>query len=285
MSYKPDESTLISYLYGELDAKESEKVQRYLETHPDELKHLQSLMGVQEMLGKVEEKEVIAPPVFMDDEPRSQSVWFNGYVKTAMGIAASFLLVLVAAKLLGTEINYSQSELKISFGGKKVEQSIQQTQNLTLTSEQVQQMINSSLEKNNETIAASLEENQKELNKAIRNNLAVNSGKIDGLMKTASLASQDQMRAFVSSLQAENVKTVREYMQLSSSEQSKYMEGLLVDFTKYLNEQRRLDLQLVQSRISSMEQNTDQFKQETEQILASIINTGTAETKKQSSYE
>jgi hypothetical protein len=45
----------------------------------------------------------------------------------------------------------------------------------------------------------------------------------------------------------------------------------LVDFSKYLQQQRTDDLQLVQSRLNNLEQNTDMFKQETEQILSSII--------------
>jgi hypothetical protein len=245
------------------------------------LERMKQLMGVQEIMSNIEDKEVIAPPVFMDDAPRSTSVWFNGYVKTVMGIAASFLLLLVAAKLLGTEINYKQNELKISFGVSKVEQPVQQS----LSSEEVQLMINSSLAKNNETIKTSFAENQRELDKAIKTSMILNSNKIDVLMKNVSQASQEQVRSFVASLQSENVKTMREYIQLSSSEQSKYMEGLLVDFTKYLNEQRKQDLQLVQSKISTMEQNTDQFKQETEQILATIISSGSNEVKKQSSYE
>jgi hypothetical protein len=283
MKYRPDESTLISYLYGELDAKESGKVQSYLEANPEELMKMKQLMGVHDIMSNIEDKEVIAPPVFMDEAPRARMVWLNSTMKTVIGIAASFLLLLVAAKLLGTEISYSQNELKISFGRTKTEQPVQQVQ--TLSSEQVQLMINSSLARNNETIAAGFAENQKELDKAIKNSLALNSSKIDGLMKNVSQASQEQVRSFVSNLQNENVKTMREYIQLSSSEQSKYMEGLLVDFTKYLNEQRKQDLQLVQSKISTMEQNTDQFKQETEQILATIISSGSNEVKKQSSYE
>jgi len=281
MKYRPDESTLISYLYGELDAKESGKVQNYLEANPEELAKMKQLMGVQEIMANIEDKEVIAPPVFMDDAPRSSTIWFNVYLKTAMGIAASFLLLLVAAKLLGTEISYSQSELKISFGRTKTEQLVEQS----LSPDEVQAMINLSLAKNNEVIAANFTDSQLKLDQTIKNNLALNSKKIDGLMKSVSQASQEQVRSFVASLQDENVKTMREYMQLSSSEQNKYMESLLVDFTKYLNEQRKQDLQLVQSKISTMEQHTDQFKQETEQILATIISTGSNEVKKQSSYE
>jgi len=47
----------------------------------------------------------------------------------------------------------------------------------------------------------------------------------------------------------------------------------LVDFSKYLQQQRNDDLQVVQSRLNNLEQNTDVFKQETEQILSSIITT------------
>ena len=42
---------------------------------------------------------------------------------------------------------------------------------------------------------------------------------------------------------------------------------------KYLKEQRKQDLMILQTRVNSIEKNTDQFKQETEQILANIIST------------
>jgi hypothetical protein len=280
MSYRPDESTLISYLYGELDAKESEKVKAYLQAHPEEQKQIQSMMSALDVMGKVKDKEVIAPPIFMDDAPSVKSIWFNGYLKTIMSIAASFLLLMVVGRLLGTEINYSQGELRISFGGRGTEQPVQQLQ--ALSQEQVQQMINASLVKNNESVAISLDDVQKKLNASLQQNLAINSKKIDDLMKNAAAASQDQLRSFVASLQDDNVKSMQQYLQLSSAEQNKYVEGLLVDFSKYLQEQRNQDVMLFQTRMSSIEKNTDQFKQETEQILASIINT--ADGKKQSSY-
>ena len=43
MSYKPDESTLISYLYGELGETEREKVHRYLTDNPSALQAMQDL--------------------------------------------------------------------------------------------------------------------------------------------------------------------------------------------------------------------------------------------------
>jgi hypothetical protein len=270
MNYKPDESTLISYLYGELGAQENEKVQKYLQEHPEAAHQLRDMANVLNVLGKVEDKEVIAPPVFVDEEYRSPSTWFNSYVKTAMGIAASFLFLIVVAKFLGTEINYSKGELRISFGDSEGKQSGEPL----LSMEEVQKMIDSSLARNNESIATNWSDNQQKLEHAIQNNLDLSSQKIDGLIKNASQASQQQIGDFVTHLQNENVKTMSQYLELSASEQNKYLESLLVDFTKYLNEQRNQDLQLFQIRMSTMEQSTDQFKQETEQILASIISSG-----------
>jgi hypothetical protein len=66
---------------------------------------------------------------------------------------------------------------------------------------------------------------------------------------------------------------VKSYFQLNSAEQKQYVEGLLVDFSKYLQQQRNDDLQVVETQLKSLQQNTDLFKQETEQILTSIIST------------
>jgi hypothetical protein len=76
---------------------------------------------------------------------------------------------------------------------------------------------------------------------------------------------------FVAGLQEQNLKLMQDYFKLSSSEQKKYMENLLTDFSSYLQEQRKQDLQLVQTKMNYLEQNNNQFKQETEQILTSLI--------------
>ena len=284
MNYKPDEGTLIAYLYGELDAAESEKVMDYLNQHPEELKTLQQLADVRNAMKQIQDKEVIAPPIFGDVSARQVHFWQSGYFKTMMSIAASFILILVAARLIGPEITYSSGELTISFNdSKKIEQVAQPSQE-SLTPMEVQEMINSSLTKNNEVIAAGWEDNQKKINQSIKTSFAANSNKIDALMKVTSQASQDQVRTFVASLQEDNLKLMKDYLQLSSSEQKTYVEALLVDFSKYLQEQRKQDFQLLQTRMSSIEKNTDQFKQETEQILASIISKPDATIRKVNNY-
>jgi hypothetical protein len=260
MSYRPDESILISWLYGELDEVEKEKVEKYLKENPDELKKMQQLGDVRNIMSNIQDKEVIAPPLFMDrayrqagDDVKVVPFWRTGSFKTVMSIAASFLLLMIAGKVLDTRISYSSGSLVISFGQpQKVESS--------LTAMEVQRMIDESNFKNQEA-----------LDVAIKQSLESNTSKINELVRQASNSSKDDIHNFVSTLQRDNLAQMRDYLQLSSSDQRKYTDNLIVEFSKYLQEQRTQDLNMFQTRFSRLEQNTDELKTETEQILASII--------------
>lgn len=269
MNYKPDEGTLMAYLYGELDAKETAQVETYFNQYPEERIKFNQLAEVHKLVRHLDDQEVIAPPVFMG-EGHAARFWKSGTFKTILSLAASFLLLLVAARLIGPDITYSAGELRISFNSREAKESVIQ-KSPPLTPEEVQHMINESLVKNNEVIASEWENNNLAIRASLDKNFASNSAKIDELMKVTSQASQDQIRSFVAGLQQENLQLMKDYLKLSTDDQKTYVEALLVDFSKYLQEQRKQDLQLFQTRMSSIEKNTDQFKQETEQILASII--------------
>jgi hypothetical protein len=94
---------------------------------------------------------------------------------------------------------------------------------------------------------------------------------MNALATNASMASKEQVQAFVAGLQEQNLKLMKDYFQLSSTEQKKYMESMLTDFSSYLQEQRKQDLQVVQAKMNYLEKNNNQLKQETEQILTSLI--------------
>jgi CHASE3 domain sensor protein len=284
MNYKPNEGTLMAYLYGELDAAETEKVIQYLNQHPDELQKLEQMMDTLKLLKGIQDKEVIAPSIVSDLPAPQISFWQTGMFKTWMSIAASFILILVVARLIGPEISYSEGELRISFNQSKPQQEVALNQNEILTSVQIQEMINQSLIQNNNSVQASWNENQQRLEKSIQGNFAANTARISELMKTTSQASQDQVRRFVAGLQEENLKNMKDYLQLSANDQNAYVEALLVDFSKYLQEQRKQDFQMFQTRMANIEKNTDQFKQETEQILAGIITNPEVSIKRVSNY-
>src|SRR5690242_4123571 len=102
MSYKPDESVLMAYLYDELSVEEKARVEEYLRENPAAVNELESLRYVRKMLSTVEDKEVIAPPIVIEDS-NQRFFWNTPYVKTIMSIAASLLLLMVAGKLMDVQ--------------------------------------------------------------------------------------------------------------------------------------------------------------------------------------
>src|SRR5688572_16242521 len=271
MSYKPNENELMAYLYGELEGAEKEAIETYLLHHPEAQQELQRFQQMRAMMSQVKDKEVIAPPIFVG-ESKQRFIWNAPYLKTIVSIAASLLIVILIGRVAGMKIAYQANELSISFGGKEKHQAKPSVQSSTgLSSEDVQTLINASLNENNAAMLTSWKQTQDKLDASITQNLEHNSTKIDKLVRDASLASQEQVRQFVSRMQAENMQLVKGYFKLSADEQKQYIESLLVDFSKYLQQQRSDDLQLVQTRLNSLEKNTNVFKQETEQILSSII--------------
>jgi hypothetical protein len=272
MNYKPDEKDWMAYLYGEAEGTEKEKIDQYLLENAEARKDFEKFQSLRKMMSSVEDKEVIAPPIIIEGS-RQRFLWNTPYIRMIASIAASLLLIILVGKLTGTRVSMTGNEFKLSFGDQPAEvvQPVAGKEIPALTEEAVQQMINKSLTANNSEIEQSWQESQKKLNASIRQNLAVNSAKVDEVMKSASVATQEQIRNYVATMQAENMQQVKDYFQLTSSQQKDYIETLLVDFDKYLQQQRNNDLQLVQTRLHSIEENTNVFQQETEQILTSII--------------
>lgn len=278
MNYSPDEQEWMEYLFGEMDEAAKQKFDQYLLVHPEARQELVRFQNLRSAMAGIEDKEVIAPPIVIGDEPsrgrngRHTRFWDLPYMRTITSIAASLIVIILVGRSADLRVRLSGNEMSIGFGElPKVPE--KETPAALITEKEVQEMINTSLERNNLHVQASLEETQKELDASIRKSLAFNSGNIDKLVREASTASQDQIREYVETIRAENMQQVKDYFQLTSTEQKQYIENLLVDFAKYLQQQRNDDLQLVQMRMNSLEQNTDIFRQETEQILSSIITT------------
>ena len=278
MSYRPDEKDWMAYLYGELEGAEKEKFDDYISRHPQARLELGKYENLRKLLSAAGDKEVIAPPLFIaDDKVKRTSrhrFWRTPHFTTITSVAASILILILVGKLTGTSLTVSNREFRLTFGGEPAQKNDDEKSAASaLSPDEVQDMINASVEKNNEIVQTSLEETQQKLETSMRKNLALNSDRMDRIVREASSASQQQISQYVDGIRTENMQQVKDYFLLTSAEQKKYIENLLVDFAKYLQQQRNDDLQLVQTRLNSLEQNTDLFKQETEQILSSIITT------------
>lgn len=283
MSYRPDERDWMAYLYGELDDETAHKVDQYILQNPDAARELQRFQSLRKVLSTVEDKEVIAPPIVIGDRTAAQNVrdasadhgrslWMTPWLKAVASAAACTILIILAGWATDAQLSISNNELRIGFGSPP-QPVVAEVPEKTLTEADVRGMIQASLNENNNELQVRLEETRRKLDASIKASLAFNSGKMDELMRTVSSASQEQILQYVDGIRAENTQQVKDYLVLTSTEQKKYIENLLVDFAKYLQQQRADDLRLVQMRMNNLEQNTDLFKQETEHILSSIITT------------
>jgi protein-tyrosine-phosphatase len=266
MKAKPGEAMLMAYLFNELEGEEKRAVEEYLADNPEAKAEFAALARVQALLSTVKDKEVIAPPLVMGNS--HTSLWRQSYIRVPLSIAASLLVVMLAAFALDLRVSYRANELRMTFGeATPTPQAIQ-----PLSPEQIQQMITTTVTQNNQQLQAGWESSQHQWSEAVKKTLAsAGNQNLDALVTRAAQATEAQVRDYVLSMQTENAKMVKDYMTLTSNEQAKYIEELLVDFGKYLDQQRKNDFQALQTRLSSIEQNTDLFKQETEQILSTII--------------
>jgi len=275
MKTKPDEATLMAYLCNELGPEERQRVEDYLAADAALRQEVMELGNVKNILGSIQDKEVIAPSFIFPDAPVS-APWLSRFTKMSLGIAAALTLLVVTVALVGVRITRSEGELVIRIGTPRGEQ----TEPLpALNAETVQRMIDQSWERNSRDWQANLEKSRDEWDKSVRAALLANSGNVSDLVSQVAGASKSEVQKYVADLHEQNQQAVKNYMELSANEQKIYIENLLIDFSKYLREQRSQDLQLFQTRIGNIEKNTGQFQHETEQILAGIISSANPKTK------
>ena len=267
MSYKPDEGTLIAYLYGELEGSAKERVERYLADSEEARRELEALKEVRGIMGLVRDKEVIAPPLVIDSRAR----FFNlssPLVRAVLAIAASLVILMVAGKLTGVQISASENEIRLTFGQPR---SSAPDATPSLGVADVHDIIDARLADNNAALQSEWRKSQEAFANTMRETLKESSSRIDQLVMKAASASEKQISAYVSTLQAENLRMIKDHYEMTSEEQKQQLEQLLVDFAKYLQQQREDDLMILQARLNDLQQNTDMYRQETEQILASLI--------------
>jgi len=276
MNFEPDEKDWMAYLYGELDEHEKQRFDDYLSRSPEAQQELARLQRLRGLMASLEDHEVIPPPIFApaSDSPRQRVLQLlsSPGVRLVASIAASIVVVILVGRLANMQVVFAENAVTLSFGEQPVPTKTTEPVPV-LTASDVQRMIDASVHQNNERVEASLRETQASLEESIRKNLNANAARLESFVRQASTASQDEISRFAATMREQNRDQMQEYFALSSAEQKQYLENLLVDFAKYLQQQRNNDLAVMQLRMKNLEEHNVVLRQETEQILASIITT------------
>ncbi|GAA5038926.1 hypothetical protein GCM10011506_37390 [Marivirga lumbricoides] len=243
---------LMDYLYDEMDEQEKIAFELELAKNATLREELQNLQGTRNIAGRWEDETISAPPFFQVHKNESNKTQPGG-LKWFMAIAASILLLIVAAKFSELQISNSGGAFKIAFG-KEI------SNDKTLAASEVDSLISSAL-------AGYEEKLQKQRKEDFQSYLA---------------ASKNDNRKiitdYLTALETSNAAMMQAYWKESTQQQEVYLKTLLSDFAAYMEQQRENDMDYLIAKMELMESDKDLFKLETGQIINSLANNNTQET-------
>ncbi|MEO9484259.1 MAG: hypothetical protein ABJG47_12460 [Ekhidna sp.] len=258
MNYKPEESTLIAYLYGELTAEEQKKVEAYLSGNEEARKELDELSETLSIMGQVKDKEVDIPTFTFDQSSKivvSGASAF-GYWQKSLAIAASIALVLFIGYITRFNASYDGDGFQLAFG----------SQNEGYNQEQVESMIELAIAKNNNTLDQKFASTEAGMKEYVADNSQSLQTQFVSNMDKRSLSEADfeqQKRVYLSQL--------KQLVENSELAQKKYTDEVMTDFAIFLDIQRQNDLQVIQTRFNNLQDNAELNQFQTNQILANLI--------------
>ena len=270
MSYKPDESTLIAYLYNELDSKERVAVEEYLKANPEMKKELDELKTTRELLGKFQDTEV-EEPTFVFNPTNSVLVpsknAIAGYVQVLLAVAACITILMLVGYFTQFNVTMDETGLRMGYGVKEMP-----AEQESLSREAIQALVDASLKQNNEEVLGKINEVESGLNASLSANEEA-LRKTNRQMNQLNSIDEAIIQNYVAQLKRENTEIILGLVESSESTQRAYFNEVLADFSLYLEEQRQSDLQMIETSFNLLKDDTQINQLETNQLLASIITT------------
>jgi hypothetical protein len=262
---------LIAYLYGEMSTEERLRFEKEMESDPDLRNEFMELKQVRKGLSQLEDKEVMEP--FFLWGRNSASAGSNPFrrkslilFKPFIAVAASLVILLMVGYLTRFSISYQQDRLFIGFNGPEQTQPVD-----VLSTEEIRSLVRNEINQNNQRIfnTINVSENKMETRFAT---LETNQ-KLQMKGQTASNGiNEKDLKEFYEQLQLANATLMENYLQNATVQQQEYFQTVMNQFTDYLQDQREEDLRIIRRNLVNLKENQDQQKQETQQILAAILN-------------
>lgn len=249
MSYKPDEATLTSYLYGELSEEEHAKVSSYLDANPDVKNELESIQSMQKFLGKLQDKEVSEPSFVFEDSPtivmaRNNSI--NNFLKSTIAIAASISLLILVGYFTQVKVSANNNGWQLSFGETQIQDQVNEAS--------IKAWMKETLAANNMNLINKINE--------VENNLDVQSSQLEatnsGMKQLANYrVDENLIDQYVSQITQENRDIILSLMEVAGRSQKEYLDEMMTDFAKFMDSQRQDDLEIIQRQLNVLVDNSE----------------------------
>lgn len=238
---------MMDYLYDELNPEERKAFEEELVQNPELKEELEAFQNDKKILGNWEDEKVSAPPffnIYKNPEKNNRQTGLKWY----LSVAASLLILMVAAKFTGLEISNQNDGFRIALG-----QEIQPDNQVD--KDEIQQIVNMALSNYEEKLNAERKEDKQEL---------------ENYLTQQSQQNKKLINNYLTGLQESNVEMMQAYWKESNEQQQIYTENLLTNFAQYIDEQRKEDMDYLFAKMDLMESDKDLFKIETGQLINSL---------------
>jgi len=264
-----DKSVLISYLYGEIDPKEKVELESALEKDANLRKEMNELREAREIIGMLDDKEVIVPELDIREPRGGVSKPFP--VRTILAVAASITLIFIIGYVTGLSFRVSKGEIAISWNHET------SGNNELLTREEMDRIIDNKVRelqsRTNKDLDNRFQGFINEIDTKFTSLQEKNSKEINRLVNQKTQDYHEQLEVIATNLRDQNLKSIADFIDVANQQQKDDVRKMLVDFSSYLNQQRIEDLTTIDNTLKSLKENSDSKFQETGVILASLINT------------
>jgi hypothetical protein len=264
---------LITYLYDEMSTEERQQFEIAMENNPELKREFEHLKEMRKGLAQIQDKEVMEP-FFLWGKQGSDS-WVSMFkrrnllmFKPFIAVAASLVIVFLIGYLTNFSITYQDQSLYIGFNSSGTSGS-----ETTYTQEQVAQLVNEEIAKNNAYIFSKLTETENSMDTRFAALENFQNNQSTPSYAAADVVTRKELDIFLTNVRSNNLKVLQTYLQSSSVQQQEYFQAVLTEFSDFVENQREEDLRLIRRSMITLQENQQEQKEETDQILASILTT------------
>lgn len=254
MSYKPEESELMAYLYDELTDNEKKKIEAYLAENEDARRELEELRDARTILSKMNDREVAVPSFVFDESPKVVAMNKGGFFsfwRNSMAIAASISIIILVGFLTKVNLSWGDDGMQLSFGNQPTEQS-------GYTEADVQRMIQSAIAENNQLVNNKLESVEQGMKQLVSNT-------------PTPTIEQKQIDAYMEEWRIQSIETLAGLLESSELSQKEYTDQVLREFAIFLDIQRQNDMNVIQTRFDNLIDDTELNQMQTNRILTNLL--------------
>ncbi|MEM6801621.1 MAG: hypothetical protein AAF696_09455 [Bacteroidota bacterium] len=262
MMFKPGPEAWMSFLYGEMSPEEEKQMRAYLDKHPEAQAELEAFQQTRSLMQRVPEAPTPPIPNLIFQE-KAKAKWFQN---SWLHAVAAGLALLIAAKLIGVQVKFQDKTFSIQFGSPEVdkekEELAQKIALLEIQNERLQRQYvpqqNDSLFKAVVDLGASLASIEKR-NEQLATRI---SSPVWDEQKIADLKND---------IGEANYEMVLSMLGETQKFQQAYTDQLLVDFSQFLEDQRRQDLKLMEVAFNHIIEQNDIQQEETQYLLNELM--------------